>query len=60
MIRTSTIIIMAAIWTVLVAGMVEFADITGGVVPAVAVAWFSLGRLVGRSERRITRWGRQS
>lgn len=60
MMSTGAIVFMTVIWTLLVAAMVEFADVSGGVVPAVAVAWFSLGCLVGRSERRITKWGRQS
>lgn len=54
---TTNIIVLAIVYTIAVAAMVELTDVTGAVVLAVAWAWYSIGRMVGCS--RITRWGRQ-
>ncbi|MCO5059663.1 MAG: hypothetical protein M9905_17635 [Rhizobiaceae bacterium] len=56
------IAILAIVYTLVVALMVEFTNVSGGVVLAIAAAWFCLGRMVGRGDpvpTRPTRWGRQ-
>lgn len=62
MISTRQLIILAVVYTVMVAVMVSVADVSGGVVFGVAATWFFLGRMIGRSDEvstRRTRWGRQ-
>lgn len=59
MISTPHVVGLAVMYTIVIAAAVSFGDVSGVVVFAVAVVWFTVGRLVGRSGRRITRWGRQ-
>ncbi len=60
MMSTPHVIGLAVVYTIVVAIAFSFADISGFVVFAVAFAWFTIGRMVGRADPRpITRWGRQ-
>lgn len=62
MMSTRQIVGLAVVYTIMVAVAVSFADVPGAVVFGVASAWFSVGRMVGRSDAvptRRTRWGRQ-
>lgn len=62
MIGTRQIIGLAVAYTIVVATGVSFADASGAVVYGVALAWFSVGRRIGRGDAvptRPTRWGRQ-
>lgn len=56
--RTSTIVALAATYTIAVSAMVSLTEVSGGVVIAVAWAWFCIGRMVGRKGASI-KWGRQ-
>ncbi len=58
MMPTSTIVALAAAYTIAVSVMVSLTEVSGGVVIAVAWAWFCIGRMAGRKGKSI-RWGRQ-
>lgn len=64
MISRTQLLVMAIIYTVLVAGAVAVTNVSGGVVFGVAVAWFSIGRAWDRlpisgGARSAPKWGRQ-
>lgn len=59
MMDTPHVIGLVVIYTFLVAAAVSFVDVSGVVVFGVAAAWFTVGRMVGRSGKPITKWGRQ-
>lgn len=62
MMSTRQVIVLAVVYTVVVAAAVSLADVSGAVVFGVAFAWYAVGRLIGRNDEvptRRFRWGRQ-
>jgi len=57
---TGSILVLAIVYTGVVACMVSLTDVSGAVVVAVAWAWFNLGRMVERRAPALPlKWGRQ-